>query len=379
MISIVLLGSTGSIGTQVLEVVRRYPERFRIVALAANKNVRAFLQQIEEFKPQVAALSDETAAQEAKDQIPDGVNFVYGDNALEEVAQTPCDVLFAAVTGFRGLSAVLKGLPHCKRLALANKETLVSGGALVTARAKELGVDIAPVDSEHSAVWQALGCKLDAPYEKIILTASGGPFRGFTVEQLEKVSVAQALKHPNWDMGAKITIDSATLMNKGLEVIEASWLFRAPVEKIDVVVHPESIVHSMVAFADGAVLAQMGTPTMEVPIQLALTYPERLQMPTPRLDFAKLQKLTFEEIDGKTFRCFDLAISALREGGDRPACLNAANEQAVQLFLEEKISFTDIARRVEYALETVPCLAPTSYENVCETDRLARIAAAAIK
>ena len=373
MIRIALLGSTGSIGTQVAEVVRRYPDQFRIVSIAANRNVCAFLQQVQEFRPEVCALSDEDAAKEVAPLLPQGVTFLHGKTALEDAASVPSDVLFVAVTGFRGLSAVLKGLHYTKRLALANKETLVSGGALVTALAQKLGVEIAPVDSEHSAVWQALGCKFDVPFEKIILTASGGPFRGYTARQLESVTVQQALKHPNWDMGAKITIDSATLMNKGLEVIEASWLFRAPAEKIDVVVHPESIVHSMVQFEDGAVLAQMGTPTMEVPIQLALTYPNRWKMPTPRVDFAALGKLTFEKIDAKTFRCFDLALSALKSGGDRPACLNAANEQAVQLFLEGKISFTDIAKRVERALETVPCLAPSSYENVQETDRLARL------
>ena len=377
MIKIALLGSTGSIGSQVAEVVRRYPERFRIVALAANRNARAFLSQVREFRPAVAALADETAAAEIAGEIPEGTELARGPGALLEAARADCDVLFAAVMGFAGLGAVLEGIRLGRKIALANKETLVAGGALVTEEAAKRRVPVLPVDSEHSAVWQSLGCDFTTPYSRIILTASGGPFRGYTSEMLGRVTREDALRHPNWSMGRKITVDSATLMNKGLEVIEAMWLFGAPLEKIDVVVHPESIVHSMVEFPDGAVIAEMSMPSMEIPIQLALTYPERLPVRAGRVDFARLGRLTFEPVDGGVFRCFSLALEAAKAGGDRPACLNAANERAVELFLAGKIAFADIPRRVENALSRVERLPATSYENLLETDRRARLAAEA--
>lgn len=377
MIRIALLGSTGSIGRQVAEIVRRYPDRFCLTALAANRNARAFLEQVKEFRPALAALSDETAAAEIAAEMPAGVQFERGAGALVRAATADADVLFVAVMGFCGLGAVLEGIRLGRKIALANKETLVAGGELVMRAAREKGVDLLPVDSEHSAVWQSLGCDFSAPFERIVLTASGGPFRGYTPEMLKGVRAADALRHPNWSMGSKITVDSATLMNKGLEVIEAKWLFDAPLEKIDAVVHPESVVHSMVELADGAVIAEMSSPTMDIPIQLALTYPERLATSARRVDWAKLGQLTFEEIDGETFRCFPLALAAAREGGDRPACLNAANERAVELFLSGKIAFSDIPARVERALERVERLPATCYENLLETDRRARLAAEA--
>lgn len=371
MKTISLIGSTGSIGQQVCSVVRRYPEKFKIQSLVANSSSELFLKQAEEFRPAYCALVDEKAGREIADKIPSGVVFGYGERAAEE-AIAYGDVAFVAATGFAGLKYSLKAIEWKKDIALANKETLVCGGALVTSKIKGAGTRLMPVDSEHSALWQALNFRADAPYKRLIITASGGPFYHYTAEQLKDVTPAAALKHPTWKMGAKITIDSATLLNKGFEVIEAKWLYDAPLEKIETVVQPESIVHSMVEFEDGCVMAQMSYPTMELPIQLALTYPQRLDCGLKPLDFLSLGSIRFLPLERKRFPCFDLALTALEAGDNFPCALNGAGEVAVQAFLRERISFSGIAETMEAVLSKTERLFPDSYSVLRETDARAR-------
>lgn len=366
-----LIGSTGSIGRQVCSVVRRYPDKFKIQSLVAGSSTEEFLAQVNEFRPEYAALANETAGKAIVDKIPQGVKFGYGrEAALSAIAYG--DTAFVAATGFAGLGYSLKAAELKKDIALANKETLVCGGELVMNAVKGSGVALMPVDSEHSALWQALNFRADAPFKRLIITASGGPFYAYTPEQLQQVTPASALKHPTWSMGAKITIDSATLLNKGFEVIEAKWLYDAPLEKIDTIVQPESIIHSMVEFDDGAILAQMSYPTMELPIQLALTYPNRLDCGLKPLDFAALGSIRFLPLERKRFPCFDLALTSAELGDNYPCALNGAGEIAVQAFLDGRIAFPEIAKTIQSALEKTERMRPESYAILKETDARAR-------
>lgn len=366
-----LIGSTGSIGRQVCSVVRRYPKKFKIDSLVANSSADLFLQQVLEFKPRYAALANEEAGKKIADKIPDGVIFAYGENAVEEAVEYG-DVAFIAATGFAGLKYSLKAIALKKPIALANKETLVCGGELVMRKVKEAGIDLMPVDSEHSALWQALGFRANTPFRRLIITASGGPFYGYTQEQLKDVTPQSALKHPTWNMGAKITIDSATLLNKGFEVIEARWLYDAPLSKIHTVVQPESIVHSLVEFDDGGILAQLSYPTMELPIQLALTYPERFDCGLKPLDFETLGAIRFLPLERKRFPCYDLALKTLEMGDNYSCALNGAGEVAVGAFLNGQIPFLGIAEIIEKVLEKTERLKPDSYAVLLETDLRAR-------
>ena len=371
-----LIGSTGSIGRQVCSVVRRYPDKFKIDSIVANSSAELFLEQVREFMPKYAALADENVGKAIADKIPQGVKFAYGDEATEE-AIAYGDVAFVAATGFAGLKYSLKATELKKDIALANKETLVCGGELVMNKIKGAGIDLMPVDSEHSALWQALNFRANAPFRRLIITASGGPFYSYTKEQLQAVTPASALKHPTWQMGAKITIDSATLLNKGFEVIEAKWLYDCPLEKIHTVVQPESIIHSMVEFEDGAIMAQMSYPTMELPIQLALTYPERFDCGLKPLDFEKLGAIRFLPLERKNFPCYDLALKSLELGDNYPCALNGAGEIAVRAFLDGKISFPAIAETIETALAKTERIKPDSYEALMATDAQARALAKA--
>ena len=371
MKTISLIGSTGSIGRQVCSVVRRHPDKFQIKSIVANSSAELFLQQVKEFMPEYAALADEKAGKEIEAQIPDGVKYGYGEKAAEE-AIAYGDVAFVAATGFAGLKYSLKAVELKKDIALANKETLVCGGELVMNKVQEAGIDLMPVDSEHSALWQALNFRANAPFRRLIITASGGPFYAYTEEQLKNVTPMSALKHPTWQMGAKITIDSATLLNKGFEVIEARWLYDAPLEKIHTIVQPESIIHSMVEFNDGCVMAQMSYPTMELPIQLALTYPDRFDCGLKPLDFAALGAIRFLPLERKRFPCYDLALTALELGDNYPCALNGAGEVAVHAFLQERIAFTGIAETMRAVLEKTERMPTSSYEILKETDARAR-------
>lgn len=371
MKTISLIGSTGSIGKQVCSVVRRHSDKFRIESLVANSSADEFLKQVIEFQPRYAALVDEAAGKKIADQIPKNVKFFYGERAAEDAIDYG-DVAFVAATGFAGLKYSLKALDLKKPIALANKETLVCGGELVMNRVRETGVDLMPVDSEHSALWQGLGFRLDTPFRRLIITASGGPFYGYTPQQLENVTPASALKHPTWQMGAKITIDSATLLNKGFEVIEAKWLYNAPIERIHAVVQPESIIHSMVEFDDGGILAQMSYPSMELPIQLALTYPQRLDCGLKPMDFEKLGAIRFLPLERKRFPCFDLALTSAEKGYNYSCALNGAGEVAVRAFLEGRISFPTIANTIEDALLKTDRANPVDYATLRETDTRAR-------
>lgn len=371
MLKIALLGSAGSIGRQVLNVVRRHGDRFKIVSLATGSNAKVLEEQAAEFKPSVLALGDPTKASEIK-ELPNGTTLYVGEKAALRAVADDADIVFVAISGFAGLEPVLQAIKMGKDVALANKETLVAGGEIVMRLAKEKGVRIIPVDSEHSAIFQCLNFNLDQPFDKLILTASGGAFRDLSKAQIEKSKASDALKHPNWLMGKKITIDCATLLNKGLEVIEACRLYNAPLEKVEAVIHPESIVHSMVRFCDGAVMAQLGYPSMEIPIQLALTYPERLDTDVPPLSLVG-KTLRFGEIDTDRFPCFALALDSYRKGGASPCVMNAANEAAVGLYLQDKIKFYDIADLIEHAVEKVKGSAD-DYESLLLADKEARAA-----
>ena len=377
MKTISLIGSTGSIGQQVCSVVRRHPDKFQIKSIVANSSATLFLQQVKEFMPEYAALADEKAGKEIAAQIPVGVKYGYGEKAAEE-AIAYGDVAFVAATGFAGLKYSLKAVDLKKDIALANKETLVCGGELVMGKVQAAGIDLMPVDSEHSALWQALNFRASAPFRRLIITASGGPFYSYTEEQLKNVTPMSALKHPTWQMGAKITIDSATLLNKGFEVIEARWLYDAPLEKIHTIVQPESIIHSLVEFDDGCVMAQMSYPTMELPIQLALTYPERFDCGLRPLNFEELGAIRFLPLERKRFPCYDLALTALEMGDNYPCALNGAGEIAVRAFLQGRIAFTEIAETMKAVLEKTERMQATSYEVLKETDARARAIACEI-
>ncbi|GAB4130664.1 MAG: 1-deoxy-D-xylulose-5-phosphate reductoisomerase [Bacteroidia bacterium] len=369
-----ILGSTGSIGTQALEVVEAHPEEFQVEVLAAGNNADLLILQALKFRPNVVVINDTSRLKTVKDALLDeGIKVYGGEDALADVVQMEnVDMVLAAIVGYAGLKSTLAAVKAGKQIALANKETLVVAGELVTRQARENGVNLYPVDSEHSAIFQCLAGEFHNPIEKIYLTASGGPFRGKKRNDLATVSKAQALRHPNWSMGAKITIDSATLMNKGLEVIEAKWLFHLKPEQIDVIVHPQSIIHSIVQFQDGSMKAQMGLPDMKLPIQYAMGYPHRLQSDFPRFDFLKYPSLTFEQPDKETFRCLELAYTAMEKGGNIPCIMNAANEIAVQAFLEERIGFLQIADMIERTMEAVPFVQHPGYDEYVESDKAAR-------
>ncbi|MBQ6727689.1 MAG: 1-deoxy-D-xylulose-5-phosphate reductoisomerase [Clostridia bacterium] len=349
MKKIALIGSTGSIGVQTLNVVRRYPDKFKIVSLAAGKNAALLAEQVKEFKPEIATAAG--CSEEYLSVIKQNVrDFTVGENAFINAITAEADVVVIALVGFTGIIAVLDAMNKGKNIALANKESLVVGGDIVMKKAREKGVNIVPIDSEHSAIWQALSFDFNRPFKKIILTASGGAFRDKTEEELKTATAADALRHPNWAMGAKITVDCATMVNKAFEVIEAKWLYSAPFDKIDVIIHRESIIHSMVEYEDGSTIAQMSYPTMELPIQIALSYPERLNPAVDSLNFAKISKLTFSELDKKRFPAFKEVVSAGKKGGAYPAVANGANDALTKLFLENKIGFTDIYAGISGAL-----------------------------
>ena len=366
---IAILGSTGSIGTQALNVIRRHCDRFAVEVLCAGSNADLLVQQALEFNPNAVAIADETKYQAVKEALePKGIKVFSGASSMVDLMEMDTvDMVLASIVGFAGLRPTLRALERGKAVALANKETLVVAGSIVTAAARRHRAPLLPVDSEHSAIFQCLVGEGSA-VDKILLTASGGPFRGRSREELAAVTLEQALRHPNWSMGRKVTIDSATLMNKGLEVIEAQWLFGVDVDNIEVLVHPQSVVHSMVQFADGSIKAQLGIPTMETPIQYAFSFPERIESHLPRLDFAQYPTLTFEKPDRATFRCLDLAYSAIRRGGNMPCVMNAANEVAVQQFIEGKIGFLDIADRVETAMQSAPFIPDPTLDDLFETD-----------
>lgn len=371
---IAILGSTGSIGTQALDVVRMHADLFETEVLTAQSNAALLIQQAKEFKPNCVVIGDENKHGMVRDALwSDDIKVYAGSEALAQVTESESvDIVLTALVGFAGLKPTATAIQAGKPIALANKETLVVAGELITQLAQKHAVNIFPVDSEHSAIFQCLAGEWNNKIEKIYLTASGGPFRGKTTEQLKTVTKAQALKHPNWDMGAKITIDSASLMNKGLEVIEAKWLFHLRPDQIDVIVHPQSIIHSIVQFEDGSMKAQMGLPDMKLPIQYAMAYPMRINSNFPRFSFMQYPQLTFEQPDRETFRCLDLAYRAMHEGGAMPCVLNAANEIAVKLFLEEKIGFLEIAQLIESVMEAIENSRPLNIETYIEVDAYAR-------
>ncbi len=373
MKKIAILGSTGSIGTQTLDVVRANGD-IEVTALAAGANIELLEQQIREFKPFLVCVWDEKKAQELRVKIADlSVKIVSGMEGLIEVATEPqSEILVTAIVGMIGIRPTIAAMKAGKDIALANKETLVTAGHIIMPLAKEKNVKILPVDSEHSAIFQCMNGEDHQGLKKILLTASGGPFRGRTREQMKDVTPADALKHPNWSMGRKITIDSATMVNKGLEVIEAGWLFDVKPEDIQVVVQPKSIIHSMVEFKDGAVVAQLGTPDMKLPIQYALYYPERRFLAGERLDFWRLTEITFEKPDMENFRGLALAYEAMRQGGSMPTVFNAANELAVSDFLEGKLSFLGIAERIENAMQQHKLIANPTVEEILETEQWVR-------
>ena len=367
---IAILGSTGSIGTQALDVVREQQGRFVVEVLSSNNKVDLLIEQAREFQPNAVVIGDTRHDRTLRDALADlPIKVFSGADALEQVVQMDgIDMVLTALVGYAGLKPTLSAIRAGKHIALANKETLVVAGELVTALAKEKAVNIYPVDSEHSAIFQCLAGEWHNPIEKIILTASGGPFRGRTRAELAHVTKAQALKHPNWDMGAKITIDSASLMNKGLEVIEAKWLFNLKPEQIEVVVHPQSIIHSLVQFEDGSIKAQLGLPDMKLPIQYALAYPERLRNSFPRFDFSRYPAFTFEQPDTETFRNLALAIDAMRKGGNMACIVNAANEVAVAAFLEDRIGFLEMSDLIERCMRQVSFIAHPTLEDYVKTD-----------
>ena len=370
MKNIVLLGSTGSIGTQTLDVVRSYKEDLHVVALAAGSSVEKMEQQIREFSPSYAVMWSEGAAKDLKQRVSDlQVQVLTGMDGLLAISVLPeADVVLTAIVGMIGIRPTIAAIEAGKDIALANKETLVTAGDIIMPLAKEKGVSILPVDSEHSAIFQSLNGEPKDKIRQILLTASGGPFRGFTKEQLTNVKAADALKHPNWTMGRKITIDSATMVNKGLEVMEAGWLFHVPPEKITVVVQPQSIIHSMVEYVDGAVIAQLGVPDMKLPIQYALFYPDRRPMQENNIDFFKLGRITFEEPDMEVFTGLKLAYEAFRAGGSMPTVFNAANEKAVSLFLQDKIGFLDIPELIGACMQNHHVIANPTVEQILEAE-----------
>ena len=374
---IAILGSTGSIGTQALEVIAEHPAEFSVEVLTAQNQANLLITQALAWKPAHVVIGNEAKYAQVKEALAGtGIQVHAGAQALEEVVTLDSvDIVLTALVGYAGLLPTVKAIKASKPIALANKETLVVAGALIMPLAREMGVPILPVDSEHSAIFQCLMGESHNPIEKVILTASGGPFRGFSWEQLAQVTRAQALKHPNWSMGAKITIDSASLMNKGLEVIEAAWLFDVKPSEIEVVVHPQSIVHSLVQFEDGSIKAQVGLPDMKLPIQFALGYPNRMKASFPRFDFKLYPSLTFEQADTKTFRNLGLAFQALEQGGNKACLLNAANEVAVAAFLEDQIGFLAMSDLNDYVMNQGTFIANPTLEDYIESDKLSRIMA----
>lgn len=370
MKTIAVLGSTGSIGTQTLEVARANGD-LKIAALAAGRNVKLLERQIREFSPRVVAVWEEEAARELRTAISDlDVKIVTGMDGLIEISTLPeVEVLVTAIVGMIGIRPTVEAIKAGKDIALANKETLVTAGHIIMPLAKKHGVKILPVDSEHSAIFQSLNGEQHGQIDKLLITASGGPFRGRKRADLEQVKVEDALKHPNWAMGQKITIDSATLVNKGLEVMEAKWLFQVELDQIEVVVQPQSVIHSMVQFVDGAVIAQLGTPDMKLPIQYALYYPDRRYLAGERLDFAKLRQITFEKPDMETFLGLPLALKASREGGSMPTVFNAANERAVSKFLHREIGFTDIYQIIIESMEQHKSIQQPTIEEILDTEK----------
>jgi 1-deoxy-D-xylulose-5-phosphate reductoisomerase len=374
---IAIFGSTGSIGTQALEVIASHSDKFEVEVLTAQNNASLLVEQAKKFSPNAVVIANEAHYEFVKQALSSThVKVFAGENSLASVAQMETiDLVLTALVGYSGLKPTIKAIEAGKSIALANKETLVVAGELVTKLAREKGVNIYPVDSEHSAIFQCIVGEFHNKIEKVILTASGGPFRGKKISDLRSVTKAQALKHPNWSMGDKVTIDSATLMNKGLEVIEAKWLFGVDATQVEVVVHPQSIIHSLVQFEDGSIKAQMGLPDMRLPIQFALSYPERLKSDFPRFDFINYPALTFEKPDTETFRNLALAFGALDRGGNMPCVLNAANEVAVAEFLKEKVGFMEMSDIVEQCLAKISYIKSPSYEDYVNTDKETRIRA----
>lgn len=372
--NIAILGSTGSIGRQALEVIKTNPDRFEVVALTANNSLDLLIEQACEFQPDMVAIANEKLYFQLKTALADQPIKVFARNdAIAQIAELETvDVVLTAMVGYAGLKPTIHAVKAGKTIALANKETLVVAGEIINELAQKHSSAILPVDSEHSAIFQCLTGEGDNPIDKVILTASGGPFRNKSLDELIHVTSAQALKHPNWDMGAKITIDSASMMNKGFEVIEAKWLFGLQPEQIEVLVHPQSIIHSMVEFADGSIKAQLGMPDMKLPIQYAFTYPDRLKTGFPRVDFLKYPELTFEKPDTTRFRNLALAYQAMEMGGNMPCILNASNEVVVSAFLKNQIGFLQMSDVIEKVMQKVPFIKHPTYEDYVETDKVAR-------
>lgn len=372
---IAILGSTGSIGVQTLDVVRSHPDRFRVYALSAHRNIERLALQAREFRPEVVCIADESKYDCLKEVLQDlPIKVWAGEEAIAQITTMPSiDMVVAAMVGYAGLKPTIEAIKAGKTIALANKETLVVAGELITSLSLQHHAPILPVDSEHSAIFQSLVGEQNNEVEKILLTCSGGPFRTWQKDKIAAAKAADALKHPNWDMGAKITIDSATMMNKGFEVIEAKWLFGIGIDRIQVLVHPQSIIHSAVQYADGSIKAQLGMPDMRLPIQYAMSYPERLQSRFPRIDFFSLTEgLTFEEPDTERFPNLKLAYEATRKGGNMPCILNAANEVAVRAYLQDQITFYDMTRLIEYAMTEMSFIEKPTYEDYVTTDRETR-------
>ena len=373
-----ILGSTGSIGTQALEVVSEHPDKFEVYALTANNSVDLLITQARKYMPEVVVIANKNKYPELKEALEDlPIKVWAGADAISQVVQAePIDMVLTAMVGYSGLRPTIAAIKAGKAIALANKETLVVAGELITSLAAEHNVPILPVDSEHSAIFQCLTVGNNNPIEKILLTASGGPFRNKTIEELATVTKSQALKHPNWQMGAKITIDSASMMNKGFEMIEAKWLFGVEPSQIQIVVHPQSVIHSMVQFEDGAVMAQLGIPDMKLPIAYAFSYPERMKSMSPRLDFNQYSTLTFEEPDMKRFRNLAFAFDAAGKGGNMPCILNAANEVVVAAFLQDRIGFLQMSDVIEATMSKAAFISNPTYEDYVATDAEARRIAA---
>ncbi|MDR1623583.1 MAG: 1-deoxy-D-xylulose-5-phosphate reductoisomerase [Tannerellaceae bacterium] len=369
-----ILGSTGSIGTQALEVVNEHPDRFEVYALTANNQVDLLIEQARRFLPEMLVIANEDKYPRLKEALAGlPIKVWAGTDAIAQVAEAgPVDMVLTALVGYAGLQPTITAIKAKKAIALANKETLVVAGELITSLAARHKTPVLPVDSEHSAIFQCLAGEWENPVEKIILTASGGPFRTKSIEELATVTKAQALKHPNWTMGAKVTIDSASMMNKGFEMIEAKWLFGLAPEQIQIVVHPQSVIHSMVQFEDGGIMAQLGIPDMKLPISYAFSYPERLKSKAPRLDFNQYNTLTFEEPDWKRFRNLSFAFEAVRKGGNMPCIVNAANEIAVASFLREETGFLQMSDIIENTMQKASFIANPSYEDYVKTDAEAR-------
>lgn len=375
--NVAILGSTGSIGTQALEVIKASPERFQVEVLTAQNNAALLIRQAQEFKPNAVVIGNEDHYEQVKEALePLYIKVFCGESSLEEIVELDSiDIVLTAMVGFAGLKPTLRAIAAGKNIALANKETMVVAGHIITQEARKAGVNIYPVDSEHSAIFQCMAGEFHNPIEQIYLTASGGPFRGMKADSLKNVKKEDALKHPNWDMGCKITIDSASLMNKGLEVIEAKWLFALKPHQIKVIVHPQSIIHSIVQFEDGSMKAQMGLPDMKLPIQYALGYPDRIKTEYQRFNFVDYPELSFEKPDIETFRNLNLAYKAMERDGNIPCVLNAANEVAVAAFLKDQVGFMQMSDVIENCMEKISFIANPGYDDLCHTDKETRILA----